>query len=514
MMYFLAAFILLTLSPFVKAIPAFGFSPIDTNPLGQPFVNAVLPVQPGFSPRFNLFRRQGCPDLTLLCPSGGCCSYDTSCCGNTCCSSGYLCTGGTAAAPCCVAETAPTNECGGSNGNVRISVLCPNDFAVLNNILIFGNYQPCTRPGDIPCSEVNICCPPNNLCYYDSSNVARCSPLSPSPLSPTTTSRYTPITTPTPIPATTTNPIPVTTTTPYPYPSSSSSSSSTILPSYSGTFWTPAALGGVIGGAVGGVILLAILICICIRRRGSHSDPIADPSVKPLTHGEIYFVVQGLVTTQEWQEAYINEAKRTRAGQHLDRASWMKDFSTRAVEMRVQQLRDGGERNKSMWKAGAIAFVPLVKYWGWFRDWTGASTRKFNRVVIDALGMGDTADVKELYKGAKAAADKSTLWARLEPGIEWVGHHALKEWSANSDLAEELQLQLMKYLTREVGQQAATELMAELVHLKPFIGQIISGTRAMWKCDQKMLKALEWLWSAAVDFHLRVFVVNALTETL
>jgi hypothetical protein len=56
--------------------------------------------------------------------------------------------------------------------------------------------------------------------------------------------------------------------------------------------------------------------------------------------------------------------------------------------------------------------------------------------------------------------------------------------------------------------------MTELVHLKPVIGQIISGTRAMWKCDQKMLKALEWLQAAAVDIHLRVFAVKALSETL
>jgi hypothetical protein len=252
------------------------------------------------------------------------------------------------------------------------------------------------------------------------------------------------------------------------------------------------------------------LICICIRRRHSHSDPVADPSVKPLTNGQIYWVVQGLATTQEWQEAYITEAKRTRAGQHLDRVSWMIDFGTRAVEMRIQQLRDGGERNKSMWKAGAIAFIPFVNYWGWFRD----STKRFNRVVIDALGMGDSADVKVLYQGAKAAADKSTLLVKLQPGIEWVGRHALKEWSAHSDLAEQLQQELATYLAEELGQQAATELMAELVHLKPVIGQLISGTRAMWKCDQKMLKALEWLQVAAVDFHLRVFAVHALTETL
>jgi len=117
------------------------------------------------------------------------------------------------------------------------------------------------------------------------------------------TSSDTPITSPIPIPVTTSTE-PVTTTTPYPYPSYSSSPT-TILPSYFSTFWTPADIGSVAGGSAGEVILLAILICVCIRRCRSQSDPIPDLSAKPLTNGEIYCVVQGLTTTQEWQEAYI-----------------------------------------------------------------------------------------------------------------------------------------------------------------------------------------------------------------
>jgi hypothetical protein len=134
-MCLLAASLLFAFFPFARAIPALDFSPIDTNPLGQPFINAVLPVQPGFSPRFNLFRRQGCPNSSLLCPSGLCCSYDTSCCGSSCCASGYLCTGGTEEAPCCVAIDAASNECGSSNGNVRISILFAISFDILDNIL-------------------------------------------------------------------------------------------------------------------------------------------------------------------------------------------------------------------------------------------------------------------------------------------------------------------------------------------------------------------------------------------
>jgi hypothetical protein len=134
-MYLVAVSVLLTFIPFTKAIPALALSPIDTNPLGQPFINAVLPLQPGFSPRFDLFRRQGCPNNSLLCPSGKCCSYDTSCCGSSCCPSGYLCTGGTQAAPCCVAITATSNQCGGSNGNVRITIPFAISFCILDSML-------------------------------------------------------------------------------------------------------------------------------------------------------------------------------------------------------------------------------------------------------------------------------------------------------------------------------------------------------------------------------------------
>lgn len=130
---------LLRLAFVVSAIPSLDVSLSDTNPLGQPFLNAVLPVALQFSPRFSLFRRQGCPNLMLLCPSGGCCSYDASCCGNTCCPSGYLCTGGTTTAPCCVAIGSPTNTCGESN----VSIFFPRDFRLSNFFSLARDQEIC-----------------------------------------------------------------------------------------------------------------------------------------------------------------------------------------------------------------------------------------------------------------------------------------------------------------------------------------------------------------------------------
>lgn len=83
---------------------------------------AALPgVRP--LPGTNIFRRQSCPNLSLLCPSGICCSYATTlttCCGQNCCAQGYLCTGGTQSNPCCVAIGSTTNVCGSVNINSNV----------------------------------------------------------------------------------------------------------------------------------------------------------------------------------------------------------------------------------------------------------------------------------------------------------------------------------------------------------------------------------------------------------
>ncbi|KAG9232774.1 hypothetical protein BJ875DRAFT_465936 [Amylocarpus encephaloides] len=132
--------------------------------LAEPFED--LSTIPGIAQQlgWSLFRRQGCPILTLLCPGGNCCSYGDSCCGRNCCASGYLCTGGTLSNPCCVAIGASSNDCGAPNSN------------------------PCTTPGYLPCSgSIGFCCPPDSNCYFDTLNYPRCAPKSgplPSP-SPT-----------------------------------------------------------------------------------------------------------------------------------------------------------------------------------------------------------------------------------------------------------------------------------------------------------------------------------------
>jgi hypothetical protein len=113
----------------------------DSNPnheVAEPFAKrAAFPGQVALS-GWSIFRRQGCPNLSLLCPSGVCCSYATevtSCCGKNCCASGYLCTGGTTSNPCCVAITDSTNTCGSVNTNVRGLSLLALKFYKLNSMI-------------------------------------------------------------------------------------------------------------------------------------------------------------------------------------------------------------------------------------------------------------------------------------------------------------------------------------------------------------------------------------------
>ena len=87
----------------------------DRNPRGRPFANAVFARQPVSRLLYGLIPRQGCPNLTLLCPGGICCGYDSPCCGDTCCAEGSVCSGSDGSAPCCVAIGAVSNTC----GNVR-----------------------------------------------------------------------------------------------------------------------------------------------------------------------------------------------------------------------------------------------------------------------------------------------------------------------------------------------------------------------------------------------------------
>ncbi|KAH7024622.1 heterokaryon incompatibility protein-domain-containing protein [Microdochium trichocladiopsis] len=108
------------------------------QPVPQPFTGAAFP-QPRHESNspLRLFRRQGCPNLTLLCPGGGCCDYNNPCCGALCCASGYVCSGSAPdGSPCCVAIGAVTNQCLGSSTSVRGDLLAFRvSWAILTDAL-------------------------------------------------------------------------------------------------------------------------------------------------------------------------------------------------------------------------------------------------------------------------------------------------------------------------------------------------------------------------------------------
>ncbi|TPX12253.1 uncharacterized protein E0L32_007139 [Thyridium curvatum] len=204
----------------------------------------------------------------------------------------------------------------------------------------------------------------------------------------------------------------------------------------------------------------------------------------------------------------MREARRIPRGDSTDPAPWMADFARRAVSIRVQQLRSGGERRVSWVKSGFFGAIPFVSsIVGLFYD----STKTFRLVAIGAVGLGDSDQAARLRAQAKEVT--RTSWkARVEKGAEWVGKNAFEHWWDNSDFAAAVQEHMVQALAAEFGVQSAHEFAGYAVHLKPGLGQAISAGRAVYTCDQKMLRALEWLHPVALQFHLETFVVNALSE--
>ncbi|KAM7185085.1 hypothetical protein V8F20_011950 [Naviculisporaceae sp. PSN 640] len=520
---FLPLFPLSSFSPLTFAIPSGSLIPLefrDPNPLAHPFRGSTLALPPRQSPAeaFALLRRQGCPNLTLLCPNGVCCPYGNDCCGGSCCESGYVCSGGTSAAPCCVAIGDLTSVCGGGG----------------------EGSNPCTRPGDLPCIGVNICCPPASFCYYDAAGYPRCEPQSGSGTgggtdssvgSDTGTGSDVGSDTDVDSDTTTTSTTSTTYSSPTPTPTSSSSSSSTPTASPdpdppfrdtgNGSIWTPAMIGGVAGGSAAGVILLSLFLWWCIRRccqSDSSDDTIYNyrdyqtpprPRVQRLTDDQIYSQVYGVASPNDWQNIYTAEAKRIPRDDNIDPVPWMEDFASRAVSLRIAQIRNGDKRKEKLVKGGFMGAVPFANTIASFFGYD--NTKTFRNFSIDCLGLGDSEQTARLRAQAKEVT--RTKWmTKMAHGAEWVGEKAVEHWWNNSDFAAAVKEQMMQDIANEFGAQAAQELAGQIVHVKLVFGQIAGATRGVITVDRKMSRALEWLQPVALRFHREVFVVNALSE--
>ncbi len=199
-----------------------------------------------------------------------------------------------------------------------------------------------------------------------------------------------------------------------------------------------------------------------------------------------------------------------RTAPHTDPASWMSDFANRAVTIRIAQMRGGEHAGDAKKMAGLFGLVPFGKTLDGFFKW---STKRFNRIMFETVGLGDIAAVEDLYKQAENAM--SSNWKqKLLSGAEWLGKEGVKEWWKHAESAEMLQQELGEFLVHEFGVDLATALMEEGVHIKAGIGQAYSVGRAVGNVNGKMIKALDWLYPKALEYHLKVFAANALAEVL
>lgn len=277
------------------------------------------------------------------------------------------------------------------------------------------------------------------------------------------------------------------------------------------------------GGAVGGLIVLGVLIWCCSRRccgggrdggGGGNGGWFAEhnhhhPRTTPRSEDQMYWLVKDVFKPDDWQAVYTHEARRIAADNDVDRAAWMADFASRAVAARVQQLRKGGQRTVSMLKAGFWGLIPFGSaiasiFWD--------STKNFRELAVDAVGLGGSAQIADLRARAKAATDDGLLATLGKGAAGFVGTHATEYLWNHADFAAALQQGMVNAVAGEFGAQAGQEFSNQLVHLKPFVGQVFSATFAAWSCDDKMLRALQWLEPVALDHHREVFVVNALAD--
>lgn len=199
-----------------------------------------------------------------------------------------------------------------------------------------------------------------------------------------------------------------------------------------------------------------------------------------------------------------------RTAPHTDPASWMSDFTNRAVAIRIQQMRGGEEAQYAKTTAGLFGLVLFGKTVDGFFKW---STKRFNRVMFETVGLGDIAAVENLYKQAENAT--SSTWSqKLRSSAQWLGGEGVKEWWKHAESAELLQQELSDFLVHEIGFDLATALLQEGVHIKWGIGQAYSVGCAVGNVNERMIKALNWLYPKALEYHLRVFAANALNEVL
>jgi hypothetical protein len=218
--------------------------------------------------------------------------------------------------------------------------------------------------------------------------------------------------------------------------------------------------------------------------------------------------------TQDWQAIYINEGKRIEGHSHIDRVAWLEDFATRAVPQRHYQLRNGGGQLLAHLICGAVGWIPGAKLI--VGPW---STLKFTEYALKCFGMLEKEDVNELYRKAFPKAGYVTNLEDLVNKLEkkakemgkptWLVKHTVKEIGKDKDIQAEVLNELNTYLTNELCPEAAAAAMEEMVGFIPWVGHAYGAYRGIDKSNTRINKALDFLKEEALDFHLKVFVINA-----
>ncbi|KAK4169895.1 hypothetical protein QBC43DRAFT_352125 [Cladorrhinum sp. PSN259] len=235
-----------------------------------------------------------------------------------------------------------------------------------------------------------------------------------------------------------------------------------------------------------------------------------------LTDSQIKSLTRDLVSPQAWHNFYVAEARRISRGFQpvKDPALWLSDLARRAVYIRIEQARSHPDRSAALVRTSWLAAIPFL---GAAVNCFVDHTSDFRYAAIRSVGLGgnsaQAAKYIALAKSDASAAWKEKIVAASHGGWGMIGKEALKHnWWEHAASAQMLQHEILSQLALNFGVGAVQGITAGALGLSPFIIPGISAVMAAWECDAKMERVLRRLEPMAVEFHLQVFVVNALAE--
>jgi hypothetical protein len=241
----------------------------------------------------------------------------------------------------------------------------------------------------------------------------------------------------------------------------------------------------------------------------------------PMDYSEIYNRVSNFDTTAEWRNFYLEEAESLKAGEfsypslsyaqmQKQRFAYLSKFANDAVRARSSQIEDSVAALAGRMVTAGAGLVPFGKAVA-----KPLVITAFNAEAMNRLGMADRDEVNALHREACSKAKLITsipeFWTHVAEDLKSKGKKEIfKEIWEDPDFQKGLQ----EEIAAEFGEEMATQLTEEAVHIKPVLGQAYSSMRGWQSSGSAMNKALAYLTDVALEFHQKVLLVVVVATVL